>query len=86
MLDCIDFLQAIENLKVNFTEDDIDMAILKRLRKPRTQKSLAMILSKKNIDIEQLVKMEQFLIEGLIKLEFNPSTENYIIDFYIALV
>ena len=85
LLDSIDFLQAIENLKVNFTEDDLEPSILKRLKKTKTQNSLAMIISKKNADIEQLTKMEQILIEGLIKMEANPATENYIIDFYIAL-
>jgi len=52
----------------------------------RTQKSLAIILAKRNSDIEQLTKMEQILIEGLIKMEVNPCSENYVIDFYISLV
>lgn len=86
LLDSIDFLQAVETLKINFTEDDLEPAILKRLRKARTQKSLAIILAKRNSDIEQLTKMEQILIEGLIKMEVNPCSENYVIDFYISLV
>lgn len=86
LLDSIDFLQAVETLKIHFTEDDLEPAILKRLRKLRTQKSLAIILAKRNSDIEQLTKMEQILIEGLIKMEVNPCSENYVIDFYISLV
>lgn len=86
LLDSIDFLQAVETLKIHFTEDDLEPAILKRLRKARTQKSLAIILAKRNSDIEQLTKMEQILIEGLIKMEVNPCSENYVIDFYISLV
>jgi len=48
-LDQTDFLQAIEGLKVNFNEEDIDLAFLKRLKKNRTQQSLATIIAKKNV-------------------------------------
>jgi hypothetical protein len=61
------------------------MTILKRLKKPRTQQSLATILARKNVEIEQFLKMEQFLIEGLIKQEITPS-DDYIMNFYVQLV
>jgi hypothetical protein len=41
-------LQAIEGLKVNFSEEDLDLAFLKRLKKTKTQQSLAIIIARKN--------------------------------------
>jgi len=63
----------------------LDLAFLKRLKKNRTQVSLAIIIAKKNADVESLGRVEQLLIEGLIKMEFHPN-EEYVMGFYIHLV
>lgn len=63
----------------------MDLAFLKRVRKSRTQQSLATIIVKKNADLESLGRVEQLLIDGLIKIEFHP-TEEYIMGFYLHLV
>lgn len=47
-MDQIDFLQAIEGLKVNLNEEELDLIFLKRLKRPRTQQALATILARKN--------------------------------------
>jgi hypothetical protein len=58
---------------------------MKRLRKNRTQASLAIIIAKKNADGESLGRVEQLLVEGLIKMEFYP-TDEYVMGFYLHLV
>ena len=50
-LDSIDFLQAVETLKVNISEEDLDLSLLKRLKKVRSQQSLALILARRATDL-----------------------------------
>jgi hypothetical protein len=84
LLDSIDFLQAIEGLKCSLTEEDIDNSFLKRIKRSRTQISLAIIIARRGLDPEGLVKIEQFLLENLTKLELLPQ-EDHIYWFYIYL-
>ena len=84
-LDAIDFLQAIETFKANFTEEDIDSLFLKRLKLSRTQQSVGMIIAKKYSDMEMPTKLEQFLIEGLLKMELQPS-DSYIFEVFIHVL
>ena len=48
-MDSIDYLQAIETLKVSISEEDIDISLLKRLKRIKTQQSLAIILAKRSV-------------------------------------
>ena len=84
-LDSIDFLQAIENFKANFTEEDIDSLFLKRLKLSKTQESVGKIIAKRYSDIEMPTKLETFLIEGLLKMELQPS-ESYMFEVYIHIL
>ena len=61
------------------------MVFLKRIKKSKTQQSLAVIIARRNSELVQLPKMEELLIEGLIKTEISPY-EEHIIWFYIHLV
>ena len=50
-LDMSDWFQAIETLKANFTEEDIDSTLLKKMRNQRTQQSVAAIIARRYIDM-----------------------------------
>jgi hypothetical protein len=56
-IDPIDFLQAIDSLKLNFVFEDFEL-LSKRAKKSKTQQSLAIIFVKKFIDYEKFDKIE----------------------------
>jgi len=55
LFDQIDLLQAIESFKINFNLEDLDL-LLKRVKKSRTQLSLAIIMARRCTDMDMFAK------------------------------
>lgn len=72
-------------MKTNLTEEDVDLALLKRAKKQRTQQSLGAIIARRGTEPEGLAKVLVFLTEGLVKMDLGPN-EDHIFGFYIHLV
>ena len=66
------------------TEEDVDFFLLKRAKKVRTQRSLAMIIARRGLEPEGFKNIVPYLFEHLSKIELIPQ-EDYIFWFYIFL-